>query len=44
MSEIGDEEVENLGRALACQYGRRWASMAVEYRTILTLTAVANHG
>ena len=30
MSEIGDEEVESLGRALACQYGRRWASMAVE--------------
>ena len=30
MREIGDEEVESLGRALACQYGRRWASMAVE--------------
>jgi hypothetical protein len=30
MGEIKDNEVENLGRALASHHGRRWATMAVE--------------
>jgi hypothetical protein len=30
MGEIGDKEVESLGRALACHHGRLWATMPAE--------------